>query len=140
MVPETEARKQAAKLFTFKGWSVEEIAAELSLDPEQVTQWRRQFSWDEKLMKYLNNQERLKNYLGALKAKLAREAFKHLESKRISDLATLLKADASLAKVNPDRGKEKQLSRREIGRLMREEYGIDVNGKEDSSPLSKELA
>ena len=137
---ETVVEKQTAALFIYKGWSVEEIAADFGLEADRVEHWRRNFSWDERQMEYLNSQERLKNYLGALKIKLAREAFKTLESKKISDMAALLRAEASLAKANGSVAKEKPLSRREISRLMREEYGIDQDDEEDTSSISKEVA
>lgn len=137
---EMEIEKKAAELFVYKGWSIEEIAGEFDLEAIRVEQWRRNFSWDEKLMKYLNNQKKLKDYLGALKARLALEAFKTLESRKISDIAMLLKAEASLVKAGGGQKKHPPLSRREIARLIREEYGIDDDENQDSSSLPKEVA
>jgi transposase len=137
---EMEVEKKAAELFVYKGWSIEEIAGEFDLEVARVEQWRRNFSWDEKMMEYLNNQRKLKDYLGALKTRLAQEAFKTLESRKISDMATLLKAEASLVKVSGNRKKSNPRSRQEIARLIREEYGIDENENQDSSSLPKEVA
>ena len=76
---ELKMKEMAADLFVYRGWSIEDVAAEFDLDSNHVERWRRKYSWDEKLVDYLNNQKRLKDYLEALKAKLAREAFKTLE-------------------------------------------------------------
>jgi len=137
---EMKIEKKAAELFVHKGWSVEEIAGEFDLEVARVEQWRRNFSWDEKMMEYLNKQKKLKDYLGALKAKLAQEAFKTLESRKISDMATLLKAEASLVKAGGNGRKSQPRSRQEIARLIREEYGIDENENQDSSFLPEEVA
>lgn len=137
---EMKIEKKAAELFVHKGWSIEEIAGEFDLEIARVEKWRRNFSWDEKMMEYLNRQRKLKDYLGALKAKLAQEAFKTLESRKISDMATLMKAEASLVKAGENGSKSQPRSRQEIARLIREEYGIDENENQDSTFLPKEVA
>ncbi len=120
---DAQARKRAAKLFVYKGWNVAEIAEELDVDPDRVRRWRRNACWDDKLMEYLIKQQRLKNYLGALKIKLAREAFKTLESKRISDIAALLRAEAGMVKAGGSGANEEKLSPEKLRKLIRDEYG-----------------
>ncbi|MFQ5646264.1 MAG: hypothetical protein ACE5GM_04985 [bacterium] len=71
-----------------------------------------------------NQRSELTGLLLKLQIKLARAAMTDLDSKRISDLSGLLKADAAAAKVQRETGGEAKPDYKELRRLINQEYGI----------------